>query len=119
MFGVHICVQDQVYKHYMEMNQQDLGMILSVLTYDERVCINMFAQYKYGRDKQYTDYTAFEECLAKIKTFLKNYDIKKDIPVAFPYKIGCGLAGGDWNIIKEMLKKFSDEIEQDVIIVEL
>lgn len=25
--------------------------------------------------------------------------------IGFPYKIGCGLAGGDWNIISQILEE--------------
>lgn len=61
--------------------------------------VNMYAQIDYGRDKCYTDYKAFKYCLMEIA---KNVDKEKDI-IRFPYKIGCGLAGGDWNIIQKLI----------------
>ena len=80
-------------------------------------CVSMFAQDKYGRDRRYTDYTAFKTCLKNLEDIIKRNKIEQDI--AFPYGIGCGLAGGDWNIVLGMLKEFSEKIEQDVVIVSL
>lgn len=108
----------EVYNEYVKADQ-DLGHILPVFTHDGRICINMFAQDKYGMDKQYTDYFAFKRCLRSIKEFLKIHHVKREIPVAFPYGIGCGLAGGEWRAIFSLLTDFSKEIEQDVVIVSL
>ena len=67
--------------------------------------VNMYAQIDYGRDKCYTDYKAFKYCLMEIA---KNVDKEKDI-IRFPYKIGCGLAGGDWNIIQKLIYEILGE----------
>lgn len=65
----------------------------------EKIIVNMFAQDRYGRDgAQYTDYAAFSSCL---------YEIGRSVAlgerIAMPYKIGCGLAGGNWNTVYEMI----------------
>jgi len=63
--------------------------------------INMFAQDQYGRDGScYTDYDAFRTCCKKIKTLPFS-----NLTIGFPDHIGCGLAGGDWNIIKGILEE--------------
>lgn len=56
----------------------------------------IFAQDGYGRDKQYTSYEYLEKCLK---------DIAKTNPEAvyIPYGIGCGLGGGDWNIVSSKI----------------
>lgn len=60
--------------------------------------ISMYAQNKYGRDgAQYTDYTAFERCCDSIKPYL--YDSN----IYFPYNIGCGLGGGKWEVISNII----------------
>jgi O-acetyl-ADP-ribose deacetylase (regulator of RNase III) len=87
----------------------DLGL-------NDRVCVNMFAQDGYGRDKRYTDYSAFKSCLDSLAEKLEDLHVES---VAFPYGIGCGLAGGDWYIVLGMLKDFANKIKQDVIIVSL
>lgn len=71
-----------------------------------RWCIGLNAQ-RYPGKANSTDDTAnsrlrwFQVCLDRIQTFrnLKN--------IAFPYKIGCGLAGGDWSKYKKLLEEFA------------
>jgi len=109
----------EVYDQYkMHCDVTSLGKCNYVPTKDRRICINMFAQDGYGRNKRYTDYDAFKECLDHIAFFM-NFHSKQKPSIAFPYGIGCGLAGGDWYIILGMLKDFSEKIPQDVIIVSL
>ena len=62
---------------------------------DGKIIVNMFAQSSYGYDgKLYTDYAAFHDCLAEIRC-----KVPEDETVAMPFKIGCGLGGGDWDIV--------------------
>lgn len=74
-----------------------LGRIQVVHT-DGPTIINLFAQNYYGRDKQYTDYTAFKSCLKTVNTLFKGKTI------SIPWGIGCGLAGGDWDKILSLIK---------------
>ena len=84
---------------------------------DQRIIITMLAQDEYGTDKRYTDYDAFIKCLDVILSSVEIYSCKVWDSIAFPYKIGCGLAGGDWDIIKAILEKFSEKTKKKVIIV--
>jgi len=62
---------------------------------------NLFAQDMYGYNgKCYTSYTAFQSCLLELKE-----SIPFGATIAMPYKIGCGLGGGNWDIISEMIEK--------------
>lgn len=66
---------------------------------------NLFGQYNYGRDRKYTDYKALEEALFSLKVKCK--DANKS--VAIPYNLGCGLAGGNWDIVYKIIEEvFSD-----------
>ena len=108
----------EVYRNYKQSvgeSNARIGTNLYIHTSDNRTCVNMFAQYNYGRDEQYTDYTAFRKCL----TNLKNYAavLSSDTIIAFPYGIGCGNGGGKWDIIESMLKHFAHEVKQEVYIV--
>jgi O-acetyl-ADP-ribose deacetylase (regulator of RNase III) len=61
------------------------------------IVVNCYIQYNYGRtNKRYVDYDALRLCLRKINF---KYSHKK---IGLP-KIGSGLAGGDWNIIKNII----------------
>lgn len=64
--------------------------------------VNAYTQYKYGRnhkdgDKTPVDYAAIEMCMKKI-----NYRFKGK-HIGLP-RIGCGLAGGDWEIVKKIIQ---------------
>ena len=62
----------------------------------------MFAQDGYGRGEIQTDYKAFENCVKNLKEKAEEHNLT----VAMPYNIGCGLAGGDWNVIFSILEKY-------------
>jgi hypothetical protein len=45
----------------------------------------------------------FETCLEKIA------QLPNITQVAFPYKIGCGMAGGNWDLYKSTIEKWSEK----------
>lgn len=68
--------------------------------------INTFAQDWWGRPQPPHDSAErrlqhFNDCLEAIG------DISGLESVAFPYKIGCGLARGDWAAYRSALEKFA------------
>jgi O-acetyl-ADP-ribose deacetylase (regulator of RNase III) len=85
------------------------GPILGSLSVSEGV-INMAAQWRYGTDKRYLNYGALARCLDLISLKM---DVKTTIIV--PYKMGCDRAGGDWEVVLEML----DFMFADVIVCKL
>lgn len=62
---------------------------------------NIFAQYRYGRDKRYTDYEAFITCLVRL--IMLRSENCPNLNIYFPYKIGCNNAGGDWTTINGLI----------------
>lgn len=107
-------------REYYEKNAGNsfdmLGTNLYIKTHDGRTCANLYAQDHYRNDKsRKTDYIAFKSCLARLAKKLSMSD--RAIKVGFPYGIGCGLGGGDWFVIKQMIQDFSEHIAQDVYIV--
>ena len=94
----------------------NLGQIQPVVLPGGRICVNLFAQDGYGRDKQYTDYLAFDSCLENLSAILKRINPEQKV-IAFPFLIGCGLGGGKWSVIYEMLKCFELKTDFDVVIV--
>lgn len=67
--------------------------------------VNVFGQNYYGSNGVYTDYNALEVAFKKIAVmpFVKNNWYNATI--AMPFNIGCGLAGGSWDIVYNMLQK--------------
>lgn len=95
-----------------ETNKDYLGRVQFVDVKKNLCVVNMFAQYEYGRLKQvYTEYDHFEQCLINMSTTIVNNKYLEELPIYFPYKIGCGLGKGDWNIISNLIEKvFPDAI---------
>jgi uracil-DNA glycosylase len=72
----------------------------------ERFICAMFAQLNPGkpRDKDTSSQRQewFRMCLDRLG---RTKSLKS---VAFPYKIGCGMAGGDWNIYHNLISKWAE-----------
>lgn len=75
---------------------------------NQRYVIGMFAQKqpgppKYSNDTDELRIEWFQICLNEIA---KIPNIKE---IGFPFKIGCGLAGGEWKIYRRMLEEFAQK----------
>ena len=84
-----------------------LGKILLVECKDGKVVANFFSQDFYGRGKNHTDYIALESCFVSIYHIAKNANKS----IAIPFKIGCGLAGGDWSKVYSLIEKYFKNTE--------
>lgn len=67
------------------------------------VC-DFYAQYSYGRAGVYTDSSAFQRCLENL--MIDSLSSASNTTLFFPYKIGCGLGGGDWDVIGGMIERY-------------
>ena len=89
---------------YQRHGLNPIGKVLYCRTkYSNVVIANLFSQIGMS-----TDYNAMKNCLQSIYNDCKKYNET----VAIPYKIGCGIAGGDWNkvygIIEEIFSQDED-----------
>jgi O-acetyl-ADP-ribose deacetylase (regulator of RNase III) len=79
-----------------------------------RFVVNMFAQWKGGkpggRDTAEQRLQNFRQCLSKIA------QIRGLTSVAFPYNIGCGLAGGNWADYSAEIEAFAERTHVDVVL---
>nr|BDT61848.1 MAG: wsv206-like protein [Penaeus monodon endogenous nimavirus]GBG35560.1 wsv206-like protein [Penaeus monodon endogenous nimavirus] len=96
-------------------------------------CIaNLFGQFMFGKStgsqmipKQYEDdhmkqekikdtkanrLLYFEACLEELLKFLDTTYTEINM-VVFPYRIGCGMAGGNWFSYLNLIKKFAKELQ--------
>lgn len=95
----------EVYREYKAFCQkyatsaEMLGKVLIVETYGDTYVANIFAQDKYGRNGCFTDYAALKEGFTKVAESAKTANMS----VAIPYGIGCGLAGGNWEIVNSII----------------
>lgn len=72
---------------------------------------NLYGQYHFdSKSPEYgTRYPALQAALAKMRVIIATrktlyWDYKDLLKIGFPL-IGCGLAGGDWDIVEEMIKE--------------
>jgi len=94
------------YKRGYSKKESLLGSIQFVNCSDGKVIANLFGQEKYGRDKQYTDYIALRKSLESLyESVTWSNNTLKNKSIAIPYNLGCGLAGGNWDIVYEMIKQ--------------
>lgn len=68
-----------------------------------KIC-HAVGQESFGSGLQ-TDYHSWEVTLPKMALISK----VEGLPLCFPYKVGCGLAGGDWTIMESLLEKYVPE----------
>ena len=82
-----------------------LGKTQMLKMEDGKIICNMFSQLKYGKGAKHTDYEAMTICFDKIYRYAK----LNGLTVAIPYNIGCGLGGGNWPIVLNIIsKRFKD-----------
>lgn len=78
---------------------------------------NLFGQNLISRQGVMTNYQALEEAMRDVVEFATlNYP--NGCTVGFPYKIGCGIAGGDWNVVKDIIIKVFQDTNINIKIVE-
>ncbi|ATO28897.1 Appr-1-p processing protein [Bacillus atrophaeus] len=86
-----------------------LGLVNYVRVTDGKVIANVFGQIEIKKNRfDKTVYTKTEALTRGLKE-VKELSKQLNKSVAIPYGIGCGLAGGDWNIVSELIDSiFSD-----------
>lgn len=69
---------------------------------------NLFGEYSFTEsvapfENRHTDYNALKKALLNLKAFCEDEEVTE---VGIPYKLGCGLAGGDWDgVVYSMLQE--------------
>lgn len=107
------------YSEYCKLNSSDyiLGTfhIYNVPDSDIKIC-SVFGQNGIGKEQRQTDYEAWKKVLPEIVSSLENRYYMNDIwTVRMPYGIGCGLGGGDWNIMKDLFEYYAGSSPVDFI----
>ena len=101
-----------VFDEYEELHRTrglKLGSILPVKVGKDKWVVNCMTQKFYGYDgKQYVSYDAVWECLHRVASMAS-----KEYKIAMP-KIGCGLAGGDWEVVRKIVE---DELKDFEVLV--
>lgn len=73
--------------------------------------LNCYTQFNFGTDKIQVNYTALRLCMHKINMVYGGCGFTVGLP-----KIGCGLAGGSWNVVKSIFEE--ELVDCNVVVVE-
>jgi len=79
-----------------QRNTPKLGQVQTVQVGPHTWIANICAQAQVGHQQRQTDYVALYLALVTL-----NHEALGQ--VYLPYRLGCGLAGGDWNIVKTII----------------
>lgn len=79
--------------------------------------VNLFGQNGYGRGERQTNYAALAAALFSFfRDCARN---NQDVTIRLPYGLGCGLAGGDWDTVLEIISDAAKAWNLNVEIWEL
>jgi O-acetyl-ADP-ribose deacetylase (regulator of RNase III) len=87
----------------------EIQLVFSTDILELPIIANMATQLNYGTKlgKLYANYKAVEICLYKVFKFAD----MGNFTVALP-RVACGLAGGDWNVVKAIIGNVSNEYDR-------
>ena len=109
----------KVYKHardvdyYSKMTPEEkFGKYTSSTKYGITVA-NLYGQFRFGRGLQ-TNYDKLESAFDLFLTDAKENPKINLSKIGVPYKMGCDLAGGDWNKVYAILERMSEKHGVDI-----
>jgi O-acetyl-ADP-ribose deacetylase (regulator of RNase III) len=115
-------IAKQIRETFPEAYRADLTTVkgdwnkLGTCTYSESsgvFVLNAYTQYYYGKTERHTEYLAVSTCFRKIKIYMKNGGIY-NYRIGYP-KIGAGLGGGDWKIIRKIIDEELDGMDHTLV----
>ena len=101
--GIALEIKNRIPDAYTAYRYEDcnLGVVTQGKYHRGGSVLNMVAQDGYGQCRRHLNYGALAECL---------FEIYADFPASkvlgIPYKMGADRAGGDWNIVLELIEYF-------------
>ena len=106
------------YQEYMEFYGNNKVDMLGKFAWCGTRVVHLAAQQFYGKDgKRYVNYGALANALCHFAREAKPYRGHIVKRIGIPYNMCCGLAGGDWNIVLELVEYFLKDF--NVVIYEL
>ncbi len=95
---------EEEYKNFCSMHNYNYNLLkgkVFKIMIQGKFIMNMFSQ----KENFDTDYEMLKIALKEIKEFAEPLNLS----IAIPYKIGCGIANGDWNTVLSII----DEVFRD------
>lgn len=109
---------EKVDQEYKALPKDRLGDFTCAIINNGPTVVNLYGQLGFGANKVQTEYDKLESAIDKFFVYAKNANV--DLTrVGVPYKIGCGLAGGNWEIVERILAEQSNKHRVDIYIYKL
>ncbi|UUV46815.1 macro domain-containing protein [Bacillus phage vB_BanS-Thrax4] len=104
-----------IYKELVEKAREEdslrflLGKALVVDSNDKYIA-NLFGQFTYGSNGQFTLMNALQNSLVQLRHFAE----ARNLTVGLPFKIGSDRGGADWNEVLKLIEKAFEGYEDKV-----
>ena len=85
---------------YEMAKQAYLGLVGWYRVSDDLWIANLYAQDNFGRNRRHTNYAALGKCLFDVRRTVDHTKAE----IYLPKGIGCGLGGGDWQIVYQIIE---------------
>jgi hypothetical protein len=102
-------VYSEYVKYCKEISDSNENLLGNVLIVDN--VINIFAQNNFGMYERQVHYGALWSCLAVLSSGFNEIKHSGKVRVGVPKLMCCGLAGGSWEVVSEMLEAFPPWVE--------
>ena len=92
-----------VFQEYKEVmgkvhSKRRLGKCQMVQVNQNLYVANLFGQFHFApRGQRHTDYVALGMALRALQRW--RLRVRPELPIFLPQGLGCGLAGGEWNVV--------------------
>lgn len=98
--GLALQIRSRFPQWYEEfrLTEPELGKVTYFQATSGLLIANLYAQEDFGIGTRYTNYAALGRCLMRVRGMTEGLD------VFIPYQMGCGLGGGDWDIVLPIIK---------------
>ena len=102
-------VYDEYYSYCQDNLKDDIfGTCLVIEADNGKIIANLFGQNEFGKGVIQTNYKKLHSALNELKDYMIENGL---ITLSFPYMIGCGLAGGDINIVQSLIRDVFDDTD--------
>lgn len=106
--GIAKSIKDRYPEAFLEYKKKhSIGTV--TLSEEDFPIFNMVAQEFYGRGKRQLNYGAMAKCLTEVAQYTRSTET-----IGFPYLMGCDRAGGDWEIVLEMIEFIFKDFEVNI-----
>lgn len=88
------------YRQALRLGDLQLGGVRATPVGPMRFIAHLAGQDGFGRGRRHTDYVALRSALESLAAWHRDF---AETVIGIPYGIGCGLGGGDWAVVANLI----------------